>query len=250
MRVAVISDSHGNLPALEAVLKDIEREGVDHIIMAGDIAFGAPWPGECIDVLRDRAIPAVRGNTDEFLAELGSKGKFEADVPDPSLRHLDNPALAERYAWCVARLTTDQVEYLAALPLRFVLPAPDGAALVIVHATPWSAHPVVPVDAPLDLLQRVLEEAGGAAVTYGHIHRQKEWRIDGRLVVAVGSVGLPFDGDQRAAYAILEWRSGVWEVEFRRVSYPLEQTLKAVRTSGMPGAQQLQRVLETALPPQ
>lgn len=249
MRVAVISDTHGNLPAFEAVLQDIERLGPDLVVMAGDFAFGGPWPSECIDLVRSRGIPAVRGNTDEFLVEVATGGTRPAQVDDPRLRHLDNPAMAERYRWCAERLTREQVEYLASLPLRYAVPAPTGAVLVVVHATPWSAHPVVPPNAPREQLEELLERSGGAALAYGHIHVQVRWELDGRLVVAVGSVGLPFDGDQRAAYTVLEWNGERWGVTFRRVAYPVEQTIEALRSSGMPGAELQVRVLETARPP-
>ncbi len=249
MRVAVISDTHGNLPALQAVLEDLATQGPDLVVMAGDFAFGGPWPAECIELIRSRNIPALRGNTDEFLVEVATGGTHRAEVPDPRWRHLDNPSFAERYAWCAARLTVEQIDYLAELPLCYVVPAPAGMPLVIVHATPWSAHPVVPLDAPRDLLERVLAEAGGAAVAYGHIHLQGFQAIDGRLVVAVGSVGLPFDGDQRAAYALLDWSLDGWRVTFRRVAYPIERTIQALLDSGMPGADLQRRVLETARPP-
>ncbi|MCX7624451.1 MAG: metallophosphoesterase family protein [Thermomicrobium sp.] len=249
MRVAVISDTHGNLPALEAVLEDIERLGPDRIVMAGDFAFGGPWPAECIDEFRRRGIPAVRGNTDEFLVEVATGGARPAQVGDPRLRHLDNPALAERYRWCAARLPAEVIDYLAELPLRYTVPVPTGAALTVVHATPWSAHPPVPATASREEVAALLDAAGGAALAYGHIHVQAEWQLNGRLVVAVGSVGLPFDGDQRAAYALLTWDGERWRVEFRRVRYPVERTIAALRASDMPGAEAQVRVLETARPP-
>lgn len=249
MRVAVISDTHGNLPALEAVLADIEHVAPDLTVMAGDFAFGGPWPAECIDLIRSRGIPAVRGNTDEFVVEVASGGTQPAAVEDPRLRHLDNPLLAERYAWCAARLAAQQVTYLASLPLRSVVPAPTGAALVVVHATPWSAHPVVPPTASRGQLAELLERSGGAVLAYGHIHVQVRWDIGERLVVSVGSVGLPFDGDRRAAYAVLEWNGERWDVTFRRVVYPVERTVQALLSSGLPGAELQARVVETARPP-
>jgi predicted phosphodiesterase len=249
MRVAVLSDTHGNLLALEAVLEAIEQDSPDLVVMAGDAAFGGPWPAECIDFLRQRGIPAVRGNTDEFLVAVATGRPPATPVEDPRLDHLASSALAARYAWCVERLRSEQIDYLASLPLRFVVPAPTGAALVIVHATPSSPHPVVPPDAPSERLRALLDESGGAALTYGHIHQQARWQIGSRLVVAVGSVGLPFDGDQRAAYALLEWNGTSWSARFQRVPYPVERTIQALEHSGMPGAETQIRVLQTARPP-
>lgn len=97
----------------------------------------------------------------------------------------------------------------------------------------------------------MLDAAGGQALAYGHIHVQYARSLADRLVVAVGSVGLPFDGDQRAAYAILTFNEdqGRWNVEFRRVAYDVSQTIAALRASAMPGAEGQIAVLETARPP-
>jgi hypothetical protein len=84
MRVAVLSDTHGNLPALEAVLEAIEQDSPDLVVMAGDAAFGGPWPAECIDFLRQRGIPAVRGNTDEFLVAVATGRPPATPVEDPA----------------------------------------------------------------------------------------------------------------------------------------------------------------------
>jgi predicted phosphodiesterase len=252
MRIAVISDVHGNLPALEAVLADLEEELCDRVVMAGDFAFGGPWPAECIEVIRERGIPAVRGNTDEFLVEVGSGGRIPAQVRTEAQRHTASPALRARYEWTVGRLSAEHLDYLASLPLAYLVPAPGGAGLTIVHATPWNCHDTVQPDAPEATLQAMLDAAGGQALSYGHIHVQYARALADRLVVAVGSVGLPFDGDQRAAYAILTFNEdqGRWNVEFRRVAYDVSQTIAALRASSMPGAEGQIAVLETARPPQ
>lgn len=246
MRVAVISDTHGNLYALDAVLADIDATGpFDEVIMAGDFAFGGPFPAECVERIRERGYRAVRGNTDEFIVEVATDGARPAGATEAQ-RH--GPAQVEIDRWVVERLTAEQVEYLAGLPLSLTVPDERGEALTVVHATPWSSHDVLAPDAPEEAVARVLDAAGTAAVGYGHIHVQYQRRLDGRLIAAVGTVGLPFDGDQRAGYAV--FTSGVdgWSVEFRRVAYDVNAAIEATLRSGVPNAEGVAAILRTARP--
>ncbi len=250
MRVAVISDTHGNLAALDAVLAEIDATGpYDLLVMGGDFAFGGPHPAECIDRIRERGIPAVRGNTDEFIVELATGGRIPARVAHESQRHTASEPMLQRYRWAVDHLAADQIAYLAHLPLARAIPVPAGRALTVVHATPWNAHDTVPESAAEELARRMLDQAGGQALAYGHIHVQYLRRVDGRLLAAVGSVGLPFDGDQRAAYAVFTLGEDGWSVEFRRVAYTVERAVADVLASGMPGAEAQAAILRTARPP-
>jgi predicted phosphodiesterase len=250
MRVAVISDTHGNLEALDAVLSELDATGpYDAVVMGGDFAFGGPRPAECIDRIRERGFPAVRGNTDEFIVELATGGRVPAKVAHESQRHTASEPMLQRYRWAVERLSAEQIEYLASLPLARVIPAPAGRALTVVHATPWNAHDTVPEGAPEELARRMLDQAGGQALAYGHIHMQYQRWIDGRLLAAVGSVGLPFDGDRRAAYTVFTLGEDGWSVEFRRVAYNVERAVEEVLDSGIPGAEFQASILRTARPP-
>jgi predicted phosphodiesterase len=233
MQVAVISDTHGNLPALEAVLAELDATGAyDEIVMAGDFAFGGPFPAECIEVIRERGFQAVRGNTDEFLVEQATGGARPAHAVEPHQRH--GPAQQAIDRWVVDRLTPEQIEYLASLPLLVDVPDTRGEALAVVHATPWSTHPVLEPDAPRQLAAEVLDAAGTLVLVYGHIHVQYERRLEGRLIAAVGSVGLPADGDQRAAYGVVTSNVDGWSVEFHRVAYDVEEAIAATLRSGVP----------------
>jgi predicted phosphodiesterase len=247
MRIAVISDTHGNLLALDAVLAELDAEPVDEIVMAGDFVFGGPFPAECIERVRERNLRAVRGNTDEFIVEVATAGARPAREVEPGQRH--GPLQIEIDRWAVEQLTGDQIDYLAALPLQITIPDRQSGPLAIVHATPWSSHPPVGADAPEAVARRMLDISGGRALGYGHIHVQYQWRIDGRLLAAVGSVGLPFDGDQRAAYAIFTSTADGWDVEFRRVPYDVEATIEQVLSRGVPNAAGFAATLRSASPP-
>lgn len=248
MNVAVISDTHGNLRALEAVLEHLDATGpFDEIVMAGDFAFGGPFPAECIERIRERGFRAVRGNTDEFIVEAATGGARPAQGLEEHQRHSAAQAAVDR--WVAERLTEDQVEYLANLPLQVTIPDERGEALAVVHATPWSAHPVIHAGTEEDVVRQVLDAAGTPVLGYGHIHVQYERRLDGRMIAAVGSVSLPFDGDQRAAYAVFSSTFDGWSVEFRRVSYDVDGAIEDLLRSGIPNAEGFAATLRSARPP-
>lgn len=244
MRIAVISDPHGNLRALDAVLSDLDATGrFDEVIMAGDFASGGPYPAECVERIRERGYRAVRGNTDEFIVEAGTEGAIPAQPRDPNQRHTG--ALLANDQWTAARMSQAQIEYLAQLPLSLYVSGDDVPALMVCHATPWNAHDTVMPTDPEARIRKVLDEAGGQAVGFGHIHIQGERRLDGKVLIAVGSMGLPFDQDTRAAYTVLTGDASGWTPEFRRVAYDLDAAIRDVMTSDAPGYESYLRKLRT-----
>lgn len=224
--IAVLGDIHGNLWALEAVLADLDRLGPNPVVVAGDLALGGPRPAECVTLVRHRGYPTIRGNTDEWLT-----------VP-PS--HVD-----DAISWTSARLGEDDRRFLAGLPLLWRFAQGPGD-LVVVHATPWSVGDVVPPDAPATLVRRVFDEAKAEAVVYGHIHIAYVREVGDQLLVNTGSVGLPFDGDPRAAYVQLQPKQGRWTASLRRVSYDVGEAVRAARASDNPEGERWARRLETA----
>ncbi len=224
--IAVLADIHGNLWALQAVLQDLDRLGPSRVIVAGDLALGGPSPADCVALIRRRGFPAIRGNTDEWLTRKPG-------------------AIADGITWAAAQLSDADRAYLAGLPFLWRLSDPAGD-LVVVHATPWSIADVVAPDAPAPLVDRVFTEAAASAVVYGHIHIAYIRQDGRRLLVNTGSVGLPFDGDRRASYAILTTESGAWRATLRRVDYDLSEVLQASRGIGNPEGDRFAKRLETA----
>ncbi|TMJ04706.1 MAG: metallophosphoesterase family protein [Bacillati bacterium ANGP1] len=224
--IAVISDIHGNLWALQAVLQDLDPLSPSQVIVAGDLALGGPRPAECVELIRRRGYPAIRGNTDEWLSS----------APDP---------ITDAISWASAQLSDADRRDLADLPFLWRLPDEAGD-LVVVHATPWSISDVVPPDAPEPLVRRVFAETEAAAVAYGHIHIAYVRELGDKLLVNPGSVGLPFDGDQRASYAMLSVEGGRWRATLRRVPYDVAAAVGALRGSGNPEAERFARRLERA----
>lgn len=223
MRIAVISDIHGNYAALEAVLDDIARRGVDATLGLGDFLSGPFDPGAVADRLIAERIPVVRGNHDRLLAEPPEK-----DWP------VD--------AWVRHRLSPAQVDWLGGIPATEVF----GDALFMCHGTPAS-DTAFWMDRPTDdqgvvSMSRDHIEAEAAGFDYpvllcGHTHAARILRLaDSRLVVNPGAVGLPFlQGSPDARYALLEKRRGSWFVELYAIPYDRAAAAAQARANGFAG---------------
>jgi predicted phosphodiesterase len=225
MRIAVVSDSHGTLTALEAVFEDLRAQSVDEVLLGGDLAQGGRQPAEVLDRLISLGWPAVLGNADLALLEVAAGG-LPAEGGDAQL--------VASLRWGLDRLSPAHLDYLRNLPRQLRRQTPAGG-FVLVHATPWSVTDVVRPDAPLDLAERVLAEAGVPIVAYGHIHHAYQRRLAGGLLASVGAVGGSLDGDPRAAYSIFTFAEGQpATVEVRRVVWDGAAEVAALRASGFP----------------
>ena len=210
MRVAALYDIHGNLPALEAVLAEVEREGVDAIVIGGDIASGPPQPREVVELVR--SLPnahCIRGNADRVFDE-----EFADD---------------EGLTWLLENLGDDQARWLAGLPFSVVL---DDT--LYVHATPLDDTTVVTELTTDEKLAGLLRDVEQTRVVAGHTHMQLERQVENRLFVNAGSVGWPYEGRTGAYWAILDEA-----VELRRTDYDLRRAAELVRGSGHPRAEEI-----------
>ena len=229
MRLAILSDIHGNALALEAVLADMAQTGpFDEIVVAGDLVWSGPRPREVVDHLQAIRAVAIRGNTDAFF-DVGDDETPEGKDPGRFGAHRN---------WMIGQLGPQRVAFLRSLPFsRRLSPAP-GQDLLVVHANPRDLEqPILPKATDADLDALLLEDGRApawAALAFGHAHLpfQRPWRD--RLLVNVSSVGLPMDGDPRAAYAILTWDEAGWRAEHRRVAYQMAVVAREMRTGGLP----------------
>lgn len=221
MRIAVISDIHGNLTALEAVLADLAGERVDQIVCLGDLAFKGPQPAECVARIRELGIPCIRGNTDVVLVA------FAGPTPPPPQEV--PPEFADKYRWPAERLSTEDVAFLAALPFDYRLKT-DGQALRFVHASPKHvAAGITPAMSP-EQIRALLEDDRSDWLVCGHVHRAFAFRFEDRWLVSPGAVGFSLDGDGRAAYAVLD--TARCRIELRRVAYDVDAQVEAARERG------------------
>ena len=235
MRLAILSDAHGNLPALQAVLAEVDRRGpFDTLVGGGDYVLGGAFPQQTLALVIERGLRCVRGNTDEWIVEAATDGQQCATGYAPEQAHTG--VLRQMDEWAVEHLDSDQLEFLKGLPLRWETTGPSGQSLVFVHATPWSAHPIVLPDAREDVARKMLDEAGSPVLLYGHIHHAYVRAVGDRTLACVGSIGMPFDGDWRPCFAIAEDDGSGWRVEHVRVSYDQAAYLMALADSGEPNA--------------
>jgi putative phosphoesterase len=216
VRVAIVSDIHGNLPALEAVIADLAETKPDQVVLGGDLALGGPHAPEVVDRLRELGWPSVLGNTDAALRgpeaiPQAARGGFIPKVAAHT-REMLGP---ERTAW------------LTGLPMEW-----RAEDLLVVHAAPGDCWAVVSHDASDETMRETYGAAGAPIVTYGHIHHAFVRRLSDLTVVNGGSVSLSLDRDVRASYVVIDGD----QVEHRRVDYDLEKVAADYVSSGYPMA--------------
>jgi predicted phosphodiesterase len=230
MRLALLSDVHGNLRGLDACLEDLRAQGgADTIVGAGDYCMDGPRPREVVERLREIGAVCLRGNTDRYVSDTATF----SDADDEE---------GEALAWQRAALGPEPLAWLAGLPfaLRF---GDDRDGLLVVHANPINDDEHLWPDASDAQLERLTAGVEQRTIAFGHLHLPyaRVWRD--RLLVDVASAGLPKDGDPRAGYAILTRRPGGWEVKHRRVAFDVEKAVRDIERSGMPEAKKRVNVL-------
>jgi putative phosphoesterase len=238
MRIAVVSDIHGNLTAFEAVMADIQQASPDLVLHGGDLADGGSSPIEIVDRIRSLGWQGVMGNTDEMLVQPDLLEDFanQSSAPPALWAAVRDIASATRSA-----LGDERLAWLRDLPRVKTL-----ESFALVHATPescWRAPSTTATDAELEAVYGPL---GRPIVVFGHTHLPSIRNINGNpeLLINTGSVGLPYDGDPRASYLLLEEDKPT----IRRVEYDIEKELKALSSCGLPGAAWTAKMLRTSSP--
>jgi predicted phosphodiesterase len=236
MKYALISDIHANLPALRAVLADIDaRTDVGATYHLGDLVGYAPWPDETVALLRERRIEGIAGNYDSTVAaDYKHCGCKYEDPHQEALSHLS-------YEWTRRHVSAETRRALAALPFRIDLRPGGGHApgpkIVLVHGTPTLNTLYWTEDRDDAFCLKMAEQAGakaGDVICFGHTHRPWTREVEGIRFVNTGSVGRPKDGDWRAGYVLLEAGDGPPRVDFVRVEYDLEEAMEGIRRSDLP----------------
>lgn len=218
IRVVVMSDIHGNLPALRAVIDTLPEH--DAVFVAGDLCLEGPNPAEIIDLVREKSWIAVQGNTDRDVVNLpGDTGKRKRATME----------------WTRDRLGAERLRWLSALPFsrRFNT---DGDRLLVVHANSLNMDQHLYPDMTPEQLQPYIDAANATIMTFGHLHIPYVRPVENILLIDVSSVGHPKDHDLRAAYTIITWNGAQRSVEQVRVPYDVEETVRLMRGSGMPHA--------------
>jgi putative phosphoesterase len=231
-RIAVLSDVHGNLPALEAVLKAIKKEKPDQLLIAGDLVLNGPDPGAVVDALRSLEADGaaiVSGNTDIAVADFdygAAFPHFQDGVPE---------AITAAAEWAHDELNDDQLDWLRRLPSERRVRAGDDVLVLVVHASPGSQ--TRGFDQALDA-NVVFERAAATdarVIAVGHTHVPEVRDLGWKVIINAGSAGYVFDGDPTASWALVTIKDGEVEAEIRRTEFDVLTVANAISERGLPG---------------
>ncbi|MCR4395208.1 MAG: metallophosphatase family protein [Candidatus Saccharicenans sp.] len=250
MKIAIFSDIHGNLFALQAVLDDIRERGVDMVFCGGDLVGYGAHPNEVISLIRQHQIPTIMGNYDQGIGN-------DSDDCGCAYRDELSKALGKRsIAWTKEKVTPENKACLRNLPERLSLTI-NGKKILMVHGSPRKINEYLFEDRPVGSVVRFFEGEKVDIITCGHTHLPYVRQMiieegletvtgpDGQptsrlkpggiyILVNSGSVGEPKDGDLRAGYALLDFMDGGIKYEIVRVPYEVEAAARAVEQSGLP----------------
>lgn len=242
MRIALFSDIHANLPALEAVLQDMETQEPDAVYCLGDLVGYAPWPNEVTETIKGRGIPTIAGNYDQGIGnnsdDCGCAYKTDEEKA--------NGAVSIKFT--NETITPENRTYLHSLPAHLRLEfGVNGSPfnLLLVHGSPRKINEYLFEDRPDKSFANMMNKSEAGIMAFGHTHKPFHKAIengDGYLhAINIGSVGKPKDGDPRACYVLLDIddqpdfkRADGISVHFRRVEYEVEKAATAVEQSPLP----------------
>jgi putative phosphoesterase len=224
---AVITDLHGNLPALEAALARIDELGAGDVYCGGDLIGYGPHPNEVCARIADGAIPTIYGNYDYAIGrDLEDCGCAYVDEHDREIGQLS-------IDWTLAHTSERSKAFMRDLPfdLRFEL---AGKRVRLVHGSPRKVNEYLFEDKPARTFERIAALADADVLVFGHTHKPWVREYGGVLFVNCGSVGKPKDGDARGAFAVLRERDGDVDIEIERVTYDALAVAREMRAAGLP----------------
>lgn len=229
--IVVITDIHGNLPALEAALRRVDEIGPEATYCGGDLVGYAPWPNEVCRLIEDRAIPTIYGNYDYAIA------RDEQDCGCAYVTPHDRELGKRSVDWTLAHADTRSKEFMRELPfdLRFEL---AGRRVRLVHGSPRKVNEYLFEDKPARTFERIAAGADCDVLVFGHTHKPWVATYGEVQFVNCGSVGKPKDGDRRGAFAVLEATGDGGDgldARIERFEYDAELASREVEAAGLPG---------------
>lgn len=228
LNIAVISDIHGNLPALKAVLEDIDTHDVSQLYCLGDLTDAAPWHNEVIGLVRQLRIPTIMGNHDERIA-------FDHPVyPQKKHSPVEQAARLQAINYTKETITAENKTFLASLPRSIRLDF-GGYKILLVHGSPGSNEEYLYETHPEAALLPFFDEHQADMIVGGHTHLSYIRSLSGeKMMVNAGSAGRTKEQDGMATYLLLQVDEGQVTPVIRKVAYPLEETLRGIRESVIP----------------
>lgn len=226
MKITLIADIHGNLPALQAVLRHARaRQAVQTILNLGDSVGYGPFPDEVVQTIQGKAFINIIGNYDQKVLDKTHRKEGWQKVKTPNKRAM--------FAWTYQTLSKKSRRYLKSLPEQREIEI-NGTSLLLTHGSPASLSEHLRPDTPEDRLRELADEVTGKVVLCGHSHQAFIREVDEVRFINPGSVGRLDDGDPRASYAILDILQGKVAVQFFRIPYDIQAVVQQVRQAGFP----------------
>ncbi|OIK12154.1 YfcE family phosphodiesterase [Bacillus sp. MUM 13] len=237
MKIAFISDIHGNAIALESVLKDIQKKNIDKIYVLGDLCYRGPDPRRSLDLVRSLNVEVVKGNADEWVVRGVQKG----EVPDQALELMNR----ER-EWTVSQLQQSDIDYLDGLPAKLHFEV-EGVSIHAFHATPVSLFEVITPNEDDQIIKaKLMSSTDSQVYIYGHIHRPYIRYMNGKVIMNIGSVGLPFDGLTKASYGVIEVHKQGFTASIERVNVDIEKVIDRYKEVQYPNAEMMIKIVTNA----
>jgi putative phosphoesterase len=226
-QLAVITDIHANLPALEAALARIEELGIDDVFCGGDLVGYGPHPNEVCALIAERGIPTIYGNYDYAIAR---------DLDDCGCAYItphDRELGQQSVEWTLARTDQSSKDFMRDLPFD-LHPRVGDTSVHLVHGSPRKVNEYLFEDKPASLYERLAKAENDSVLVFGHTHKPWVRVYGGVLFVNCGSVGKPKDGDPRGAFAVLRAADNGVDVTIERVKYDAEAVARQVSAAGLP----------------
>ncbi len=238
MKVAIISDIHGNMQALEAVLDDIEKEKCKKIFCLGDIAMAGPEPVKAIELIKKlhdkNKIELIQGNTDEMISNYEKfKEKIEAKFP----------IMANALKKDVEIISQNLKNFLKNLPAQKELDV-EGVKILLVHGSPRKNDENITSDLPIEKIEEIMQGIQADAIFCGHTHIPCGYQTNKKqTVVNVGSVGRPFTQNPQACYVITEFLNGSFDILHKFIDYDKQKASEILSKRDFEGAEKLAQIL-------
>lgn len=236
MKVAVLSDIHGNFQALQGVMNDINNNNCEKVLCLGDLAMAGPQPDEVIDFVRKQTNwIIIQGNTDKMIAEFS-----QSDVDNMKKTF---PVMANALEDDIKILSQDKKDYLKSLPPQIELNI-EGVKVLMVHGSPRRNNEDILPDMPIEKIEEILKGVDADLIFCGHTHIPCGYQTNTKqTVVNVGSVGRSMTGDPKACYVIADFQDGGFSLEHRFVDYDRNLASQLMRVRAFDGADKLADVI-------
>lgn len=236
MKVAVLSDIHGNFQALESVMEDVKANNCEQVFCLGDLAMAGPQPRMVIDYVRKQNNwTVIQGNTDKMIAD------FSPEI----LQNVKNnfPVMANALADDVIFIEEDKKDYLRNLPAQKELTL-EGVKLLLVHGSPRRNNEDILPDMPLKIIEEMLEGTNADLIFCGHTHVPAGYQTNKKqTVVNVGSVGRPMTDEPKACYVIADFQDGGFSIEHRFIDYDRQTAADIMSARNFDGADKLAQMI-------